>query len=607
MKAITLRVLLLVAVLVMSNAPATGQSGFTMGYHTYQGYTFSYYLFVPANLDPLSRYPLVICMHGFLGDVYTPSMMVKFFGEVFADSANQSRWPSFVLLPIDRVGFSPSHSLAVNDLLDTLLGQHPIDTGRLYLTGMSMGGGNTWELISLYPDKFAAAVPVCGGGGDTSKASILRQIPLWVFNGALDSANPVREMIAALERAGATAVYTQGLPDSVVEERIKGGATLLYTEYPNAGHNIWNRAYTEPLLLPWIFRQMYKNPLKGSAFGKMVKVQRLYVSLEGDSLIVTGAIANPESHPVTVYALVEGIATGHSDSVALYDDGRHSDGEAGDSVYGAALMASRLVEDTYNVTLITYDDSLGIRHRLDRRAMFTTTGPVLPPISGAVTGVRYDKLNQWQYFKLVLKNAGGRVSIGNLRAGVSCNDPRIQVMNPSTAFNDSIPVGVADSSDTELCFEYGDGYGPDSIRTQPVNFTVVVWSGEYPFWTSTFTFSGLVTGSVTPDAENDLPMAFGLEQNYPNPFNPRTVVSSQLPVASNVKLVVYDVLGRQVAVLVDEKRTAGRYQDTFDGSALASGVYFYRLQVRPLDSAEGRDSKSGAGDFVQTRKMLLMR
>jgi len=80
-----------------------------------------------------------------------------------------------------------------------------------------------------------------------------------------------------------------------------------------------------------------------------------------------------------------------------------------------------------------------------------------------------------------------------------------------------------------------------------------------------------------------------------------------LPVASNVKLVVYDVLGRQVAVLVDEKRTAGRYQDTFDGSALASGVYFYRLQVRPLDSAEGRDSKSGAGDFVQTRKMLLMR
>jgi pimeloyl-ACP methyl ester carboxylesterase len=592
MKAITLRVLSLVAVLVMSNAPATGQSGFTMGYHTYQGYTFSYYLFVPANLDPLSRYPLVLCMHGLLGDQYTPSMVVKFFGEVFADSANQSKWPSFVLVPIDRGGFSSSHCLAVNDLLDTLLGQHPIDTGRLYLTGMSMGGGNTWELISLYPDKFAAAVPVCGGAGDTSKASILRQIPLWVFNGALDDADPVRKMIAALERAGATAVYTQGLPDSVVEERIKGGATLLYTEYPDAGHNIWHRAYTEPLLLPWIFRQMYKNPLEGSAFGKWVEVQRLYVSLEGDSLIVTGAIANPESHPVTVYALVEGIATAHSDSVALYDDGRHSDGEAGDNVYGTALMASRLVEDTYNVTLITYDDSLGIRHRLGRRAIFTTTGPVLPPTSGAVTGVRYDKSNRWQYYKLVLKNAGGRVSIGNLRAGVSCNDPRIQLMNSSTAFSDSIPAGVADSSDTELCFEYADGYGPDSMRAKPVDFTVVVWSGVYPFWTSTFTFSGLVTGSVGPDAENDLPMAFGLHQNYPNPFNPSTNIKFELPKPSDVRLSVFDMLGREVSVLVNERRERGVHEVKFDGSNLASGVYFYRLK---------------AGDLVQCRKLLLLR
>ena len=364
-------------------------------------------------------------------------------------------------------------------------------------------------------------------------------------------------MIAALERTGATAVYTQGLSDSVVEDRIRNGARLLYTEYPDAGHDIWERVYSEPLLLPWIFRQTNKNRLKGFAVGKWVEVQRSYVSLEGDSLIVTGAIANPESHPVTVYALVEGIATAHCDSVALYDDGRHSDGKAGDNVYGAALMASRLVEDSYNVTLITYDDSLGIRDQLYKRAIFTTTGPVLPPPSGAVTGVRYDELNRWQYFKLVLKNVGGRVSIGNLRAWVSCNDPRIQLMNPSTAFSDPIPAGVADSSDTELWFEYADGYGPDSIKTQPVNFTVVVSSGKYPFWTSTFTFSSLVTGSVGPDAENDLPMAFSLEQNYPNPFNPSTTIKYELPKTSQVRLTVYDMLGREVSVLVNERRDAG--------------------------------------------------
>ena len=85
---------------------------------------------------------------------------------------------------------------------------------------------------------------------------------------------------------------------------------------------------------------------------------------------------------------------------------------------------------------------------------------------------------------------------------------------------------------------------------------------------------------------------FRLEQNWPNPFNPSTVVSSQLPVASNVKLTVYNVLGQEVVVLVNEQRAAGSYQDVFDGSRLASGVYYYRLT---------------AGDFTQTRAMMLLK
>jgi hypothetical protein len=92
--------------------------------------------------------------------------------------------------------------------------------------------------------------------------------------------------------------------------------------------------------------------------------------------------------------------------------------------------------------------------------------------------------------------------------------------------------------------------------------------------------------------EPTLPSAFDLQQNYPNPFNPLTVVSYQLPVASNVRLVVYDVLGREVAVLVNERKAPGTYAVTFDGSGLASGVYFYRLS---------------AGDFLQMKKLVLLR
>jgi formylglycine-generating enzyme len=89
-----------------------------------------------------------------------------------------------------------------------------------------------------------------------------------------------------------------------------------------------------------------------------------------------------------------------------------------------------------------------------------------------------------------------------------------------------------------------------------------------------------------------VPGSFVLEQNYPNPFNPSTVVSSQLAVASDVRMVIYDVLGREVTVLVNERRAAGKYQDTFDGTNLSSGIYICRMT---------------AGAFVHSRKMLLIK
>jgi len=89
-----------------------------------------------------------------------------------------------------------------------------------------------------------------------------------------------------------------------------------------------------------------------------------------------------------------------------------------------------------------------------------------------------------------------------------------------------------------------------------------------------------------------LPEHFNLAQNYPNPFNPVTVVGYQLPVQSDVKLEVFDLLGRRVAVLVDERQAAGTHQAEFDASHLASGVYLYRLQ---------------SDDFVQTRQMVLVK
>jgi hypothetical protein len=100
---------------------------------------------------------------------------------------------------------------------------------------------------------------------------------------------------------------------------------------------------------------------------------------------------------------------------------------------------------------------------------------------------------------------------------------------------------------------------------------------------------GVVTGVGMPDV---LPAVFWLSQNYPNPFNPSTTIKYELPKSSVVRLSVFDMLGREVSMLVNERRDAGVHKATFDASGLSSGVYLYRLT---------------AGSFVQSRKLIVLR
>jgi len=100
------------------------------------------------------------------------------------------------------------------------------------------------------------------------------------------------------------------------------------------------------------------------------------------------------------------------------------------------------------------------------------------------------------------------------------------------------------------------------------------------------------TSTSVVDKHLSVPSNYLLYQNYPNPFNPTTIINYQIPELSFVTIKVYDVLGREVAILVNEEKPVGSYEIEFDGSLLTSGIYFYKLQ---------------AGDFVETKKMILLR
>jgi hypothetical protein len=119
------------------------------------------------------------------------------------------------------------------------------------------------------------------------------------------------------------------------------------------------------------------------------------------------------------------------------------------------------------------------------------------------------------------------------------------------------------------------------------------------FWASTFdrySFVNFVVGTLVsvdePKPRERIVSTFSLEQNYPNPFNPKTSFEFRVPSSEFVSLKIFDVLGREVAVLVSEEKSAGEYRVTWDASGFSSGVYLYRLQ---------------AGNFVETKRMMLLR
>jgi hypothetical protein len=131
-----------------------------------------------------------------------------------------------------------------------------------------------------------------------------------------------------------------------------------------------------------------------------------------------------------------------------------------------------------------------------------------------------------------------------------------------------------------------------TTEAQSYSFLDRTASGKVQYRLKQVDFDGQFEYSNIIEVDAGLPKTFALEQNYPNPFNPTTLISYQLPVASNVLLKVYDVLGREVMTLVNERQEAGAYNFTLNASSLSSGVYFYRLQ---------------AGRFVETKKMMLVK
>ncbi len=210
-------------------------------------------LLKPRSYDPKKKYPLVLMLHGADERGSDNSAPLKHGASTFLKPEWREKYPCFVLVPqcpaeqtwsavkgwTGAAAFEEEPTapmVLVLRAVDALLKEFPIDKDRLYVTGLSMGGFGTWDILTRQPQRWAAAVPICGGG-DPARIGVAKGVALWAFHGVNDAAVPAirtQEMIAALQTAG-------------------GGP--LYSEYPGVGHESWKIAYEEPELLPWMFAQ----------------------------------------------------------------------------------------------------------------------------------------------------------------------------------------------------------------------------------------------------------------------------------------------------------------------------------------------------------------
>jgi predicted peptidase len=256
--------LALVGIIAVNEAAAKDTDAYEHRVHKYTGgkykdEEFKYRLMSPAKVETDKNYPVILFLHGAGERGSDNENQLKYFPTWMAAAKMREKHACYLIAPqcheserwsvanwgaktTDAMPKEPTDELkAAIGMLDALMKSGlPVDEKRVYLTGLSMGGFGSWELAMRQPDRFAAVVPICGGG-DVTQAEKIAKMPIWAWHGDDDRAVPVdqsRRMIEAIKKAG-------GEPK--------------YTELEGVGHDSWTPAYTrEDGVIPWMFEQVKK-------------------------------------------------------------------------------------------------------------------------------------------------------------------------------------------------------------------------------------------------------------------------------------------------------------------------------------------------------------
>ncbi len=193
-----------------------------------------YLLYLPRDYSSSNKdFPLILFLHG-AGERGDSLDLVKIHG-IPKIVEQQPDFPFIAVspqCPIDKWWVDPWLMETLNALLGKIMAKYRVTESQVYLTGLSMGGFGTWALSMIYPERFAAIAPICGGGMPWM-AFRIKDLPVWAFHGAKDEVVPIQrsqEMVEALKKIG---------------------GNIKFTVYPEAGHDSWTETYDNPELYRW--------------------------------------------------------------------------------------------------------------------------------------------------------------------------------------------------------------------------------------------------------------------------------------------------------------------------------------------------------------------
>ncbi|MGX5819689.1 carboxylesterase family protein [Chitinophaga lutea] len=244
---------------------ATHAQDYKAGYFIRGNDTLPYRLLLPEGYTAGKQYPLVLFLHGAGERGSDNERQLIHGGKMFRNDTLRREFPAIVLFPqcaantswavtsasMDsaikaRVFTFPADapptkpSALLYQLLDSLEASGSVDTKRMYVGGLSMGGMGTFDILGRFPNRFAAAFPICGAGNEKLVGRYAKNTAVWIFHGADDR------------------TVTPYSSRRIYADLRELGADVKYTEYPGVGHNSWDNAFAEKNLFPWLFSHRLK-------------------------------------------------------------------------------------------------------------------------------------------------------------------------------------------------------------------------------------------------------------------------------------------------------------------------------------------------------------